>query len=96
LKKLFLSSYFKEVASLFNDFTSNACDGKRVVFIPTASILDKTPFYVKEDKKALEELGLIVEELEITKTSYEIIKSKILDADYIFVSGGNTFFHLQE
>jgi len=96
MKKLFLSSYFKDVAHLLKDFTNNIGEGKRVIFIPTASILDKTPIYVKADKKALEKLGLIVEELEITKTSYEEIKSKILNADYIFVSGGNTFFLLQE
>jgi len=96
MKKLFLSSYFKCVANLLVDFTNNTCKGKRVIFIPTASILDKTAFYVKADKKALEKLGLIVEKLEITKTSYEEIKIKILNADYIFVSGGNTFFLLQE
>ena len=96
MRKLFLSSYFRDVAPLLKGFTNNTCEGKKVVFIPTASILDKTPFYVKADKNALERLGLIVEELEITETSYEEIVSKFLAADYIFVSGGNTFFLLQE
>ena len=96
MNKLFLASYFHDLAHLLKDFTNNTCEGKKVIFIPTASLPDKTPFYVKADKKALEKLGLIVEELEITKTPYEEIKIKILNTDYIFVSGGNTFFLLQE
>ena len=96
MKNLFLSSYFKDIAPLLKSFTNNTCEGKRIVFIPTAGILDKTPFYVTADKKALEKLGLLVDELEITKTPYEEIKAKIVTADYIFVSGGNTFFLLQE
>jgi len=96
MKNLFLSSYFKDAAHLLKDFTNDTCGGKRVIFIPTVGISEKTPFYVKADKKALEKLGLIVEELEITKISHEEIKSKILTADYIFVAGGNTFFLLQE
>jgi dipeptidase E len=96
MKKLFLSSYFKYVANAFVDFTHDHCKGKKVIFIPTAGAVDKTAFYVKADRKALEKLGLIVEDLEITKTSYEVIKEKIRNTDYIFVSGGNTFFLLQE
>ena len=96
MKKLFLSSYFNDVSNLLKTFTNDTIEGKKVIFIPTASILDKTPFYVKADRKALEKLGLIVEELEITKTFFDDIKSKILNTDYLFVSGGNTFFLLQE
>ena len=96
MKKLFLTSYFSCVAKLFPEFTENTCSGKRVVFIPTASIVEKITFYVETDKKALEKLGLIVDELEISKASSEEIKLKISNADYIFVAGGNTFYLLQE
>jgi dipeptidase E len=41
----------------------------------------------------LERLGLIIDELEITKTPKDKIETKI---SYIFVEGGNTFFLLQE
>jgi dipeptidase E len=84
------------VAKLLPEFTGSACFGKRVVFIPTASILDKVTFYVDADKKSLARLGLIVKELEISKASQDEITGKINDADYIFVGGGNTFYLLQE
>jgi dipeptidase E len=96
MNKLFLSSYFLHVAGLFPDFAGANCEGKKVVFIPTASLPEKLPFYVGADKKALLKLGLTVDELEVSGASYEVIKRRISDADYIFVSGGNTFFLLQE
>jgi dipeptidase E len=96
VKKLFLASYFSGIATLFPDFTDNACSGKKVVFIPTASVPEKVTFYVGADKKALEKLGLIIDELEVSTASQDEIANKISSADYIFVEGGNTFFLLQE
>jgi dipeptidase E len=95
MKTLFLASYFSGVSSAFPAF-ANDCEGKRVVFIPTASLPEKITFYVGEDKKALQKLGMLVEELEISTAALDEIKCKLSDADYIFVSGGNTFFLLQE
>jgi len=96
MNKLFLASYFSGVASLFLNFTEKDCVGKKVVFIPTASLPDKMAFYVGTDRKALQKLGMVVEDLEISKVSNKEIATKISCADYIFVSGGNTFFLLQE
>ena len=90
-----MASYFADVAKLFTDFTQNTCSGKKVVFIPTASIPEEEKF-IEEDKESLEKLGLIVDELEISTASQNEIKNKIKDTDYIFVAGGNTFFLLQE
>ena len=94
MKKLFLASYFQTVARLLPDFID--CAGKKVVFIPTAAIPEKITFYVGADKKALQKLGLIVQDLEITKLPEDEIEKTIISADFIFVSGGNTFFLLQE
>jgi dipeptidase E len=96
MKSLFLASYFKDVANLFPAFTNNTHLGKKVVFIPTASLTEILPFYVGTDKKALKKLGLIVDELEISKAPKDEIINKIAESDYIFVSGGNTFYLLQE
>ncbi|MDR2898552.1 MAG: Type 1 glutamine amidotransferase-like domain-containing protein [Spirochaetaceae bacterium] len=96
MAKLFLSSYFSAAAGLFEEFTEHTCVGKKVVFIPTASLPEKVNFYVKSDKKALSKLGLIVEELEISTASKDEIEEAIGSADYVFVEGGNTFFLLQE
>jgi dipeptidase E len=95
MKKLFLTSYFTCVARLLPDFAGD-CRGKKTVFIPTAGIPEKLPFYIGADLKALKKLGLIVEQLEISTAPKDEIKAKLSGADYIFVSGGNTFFLLQE
>ena len=41
-------------------------------------------------------MGLIVDELEISTAAYSRIVNKLKNNDYIYVTGGNTFFLLQE
>lgn len=96
MKKLFLSSSFADVANLFIDFVNEECKGKSVTFIPTASIVEEIAFYVENDRKALESIGLIIDILEISTATDEEIQNKLRNNDYIYVSGGNTFFLLQE
>jgi dipeptidase E len=96
MQKLFLTSFFKKVARAFPEFMGDVCGGKKVCFIPTASLPEKVTFYVGADRKALQKLGMNVEDLEITQTPVEEIRDRIQQSDYIFVSGGNTFFLLQE
>ena len=96
MRKLFLASSFSEVASLFPKFAGEEIKGKRITFIPTASLMEEVRFYVDDDRKAFEELGIIVEELEITAASPDKILEVLNRNDYIFVSGGNTFYLLQE
>ncbi len=61
MKKLFLTSSFSSVAKLFEDFTGEPVKGKKLAFIPTASLVEKVRFYVDDDRKAFEKLGLIIE-----------------------------------
>jgi dipeptidase E len=96
MKKLFLASYFADVSKHLPVFTGGNCSGKTVTFIPTASIVEKVNFYVGAAKKALEKLGLITDELDVSKASKDEIKTKLAGNDYIFISGGNTFYLLQE
>ena len=95
-RKLFLASSFKDVAKLFADFTGEELKGKSVTFIPTASIPESVKFFVSSGRKALEELGLTVDELELTQATGEEIRNKLEKNDYIYITGGNTFFLLQE
>lgn len=95
MKKLFLCSSFHEVADLLANWQGNL-RGKRVCFIPTASLVEKFTFYVKAGRKALERLGMLVEELELSKASKEEIHSALESCDVMYVSGGNTFYLLQE
>lgn len=95
MKKLFLASSFKDVANIFADFEKDL-KGKTVTFIPTASKVEKVVFYVNSGKKALQKLGLIIDELDISTASNDEINSKLRNNDFIYITGGNTFFLLQE
>lgn len=96
MQKLFLSSSFKDVANLFPVFASTDLIGKTVTFIPTAALHEKMNFYVQSGKKALEKMGLIVDELEISTAKHSEIIRKLQNNNFIYISGGNTFFLLQE
>lgn len=94
--KLFLASSFKDASSIFAKYADVELKGKTVTFIPTASIPEIMKFYVNAGKKALGKLGLKVDELEISKATAKEISDKLHLNDYIYVTGGNTFFLLQE
>lgn len=106
MKNLFLSSSFTDVTALFVNFATeilagdhvvgNSLVGKSVTFIPTANVPEEYKLYVDEAKKALEQLGIIVDELEVSTASAEEIDRKLRGNDFIYVSGGNTFYLLQE
>lgn len=95
MKKMFLASSFKDVAPIFTELYKDLT-GKTVTFIPTASKVEKIIFYVNAGRKALEKMGLIIDELELSTATIEEISSKIKKNDFIYVTGGNTFYLLQE
>jgi len=96
MKNLFLASSFADVYLDFKDHIQESLVGKTVTFIPTASVPEEIKFYVENDKLAFEKLGIKVEILNIDQESYETIEYTLNKNDYIFVSGGNTFYLLQE
>lgn len=96
MKKLFLSSSFVDVAKCFADFVKEAVKGKSVTFIPTASNTESYTAYVDKDKEAFKELGIAVHLLDVSISSKEEIQAAVDKHDYIYVSGGNTFYLLQE
>ena len=96
MKKLFLTSSFTDTSKLFPDFVNGECKGKTVTFIPTASINEKVKFYVATAKKAFKGLGMTIDELDISKAPRKEIAGKLKGNDYIYLSGGNTFYLLQE
>ncbi|ART64339.1 Type 1 glutamine amidotransferase-like domain-containing protein [Kushneria marisflavi] len=94
--KLFLASSFAEVSELFVTFDHSECVAKTVTFIATASIPEKMTFYVDAGRKALESLGLLIDELDISTAGEDEIALKLARNEYVYVSGGNTFYLLQE
>jgi len=69
---------------------------KVVTFIPTASTPESYKEYVKLGQESLEELGLKVTPLDVATASSEEIRSTLSEGDLIYISGGNTFYLLQE
>ncbi|MFT9821015.1 Type 1 glutamine amidotransferase-like domain-containing protein [Lysinibacillus sp. NPDC056185] len=96
MKKMFLSSSFYDTSHFLKDFVGDNIEGKRVTFIPTASLVEEEVHYVDSAKTAFEELGMIVEILEISKVDKYEAEEILRKNDFIYVSGGNTFFLLQE
>ena len=96
MKKIFLCSSFADVAPLLPESVPTSLSGKTVAFIPTASIHEEYTQYVEDGKNALVSLGLVVRELEITQCEKKEIVEVLNDCDCIYISGGNTFFLVQE
>lgn len=95
MQKILLVSMFQNVAGMLEKVEPNL-KNKRITYIPTASIVENTDSFPEMEKQELKKLGLIVDELEISGSSYETIQSTLKKNDFIFISGGNTFFLLQE
>ncbi|MBT2765455.1 Type 1 glutamine amidotransferase-like domain-containing protein [Paenibacillus sp. ISL-20] len=93
---MFLTSSFKDVVDLFREFVADDLKGRSFTFIPTASISEEITHYIYTAKEAFEKLGVVVEELDISVASSQEIKEKLARNDFIYVSGGNTFYLLQE
>jgi len=103
VKKLFLASYFAGAAGLLPDFVGEDLTGKKAVFIPTAGMHEMSAQdrevldYINwTDREALQNLGFVVEDLEVSSEPYDVIEKSISNADCIFICGGSTFFLLQE
>jgi dipeptidase E len=96
MKKLFLSSFFKDVASLLEGFAGEPVRGKTVTFIPTAGNVEWWPHYIGLARKAFRKIGIEIDELDVSKATKEEIVDKLRRNDYIYVSGGNTCYLLQE
>ena len=96
MKKIFLASSFKDVSEQFQSFMKKDLKGKTVTFIPTASLPEKQTFFVEAAKKSFATLGMVIDELELSQATPTEIRQKLESNDVIYVTGGNTFFLLQE
>lgn len=96
MRRLFLSSSFDDVKEIFSNVFNDYFADKTVAFIPTAAFHEEMNFYVTAGKNALKQLGMNITELEISTATLSEIQSTLQNSDIIYVSGGNTFFLLQE
>ena len=96
MKQLFLCSYFLGVKNLFKQYAAKRDLGGHVFFIPTAGNVEEYRDYIEEAKTLFEELGFEVEVFDIAASGQETAQAKIFQTKLLYVSGGNSFYLLQE
>ncbi|QPH99531.1 type 1 glutamine amidotransferase-like domain-containing protein [Campylobacter concisus] len=108
MANIFLCSYFAEVASKINEVVK--FQGKDIVFIDTAAKFEEVNFYVDEAVEILENFGAKLRRLDVScfqssavpvssqdkPFCYDKILATINECDIIYISGGNTFYLLNE
>ena len=95
MKKVLLVSMTHNVTDLVKE-AEPELKSRTVTYIPTAAIAEEVEGMAEVETKMLEELGLTVDELEVSTASRETVRETLMKNDIIFVGGGNTFFLLQE
>ena len=93
--KLFLTSYLAGTKELVQNFLTQN-DIQEILFIPTAANVEEYRGYVDEGIAALKEMGCVVAILDVATTPHNESVQAIKNSDCLCVSGGNTFFLLQE
>ena len=96
MKQLFLCSYFAGVKKLFSDYAKEKNLEKKVLFIPTAGNKEDYTAYIDEAQQTFRDLGFEIEVLDIASCDRETAQAKIFQSKILYVSGGNTFYLLQE
>ena len=96
LKNMILTSSLYESIELVKKFLDKNTESKKILFIPTATNVDEYKKYIYLTQKAFEDFGYEVENFDISIFSEEIAKEKLSQAKTVFISGGNTFYLLQE
>ncbi len=81
---------------LVKNFLDENTKSKKILFVPTATNVDEYKKYIHLTKKVFEDSGYEVENFDISVFSEETAKEKLEKAKILFVSGGNTFYLLQE
>lgn len=79
MKRLFLASYFSAVAKRLPGFLDEDYSDKTVTFIPTACNVEKMDFFVASARKAFKKLGILVDDLDVSRASREEIEIKLRD-----------------
>lgn len=95
MKRLFLASIFAESANKFVDSFGDSLKGT-VAFIPTAADPYPDKWFVDVDRKAFEEKGFIIQDVDLNNKDKDTLRKELADVEVIFVAGGNTFYLLEK
>ena len=96
LKNMILTSSLYESIELVKKFLDKNTESKKILFIPTATNVDEYKKYIHLTQKIFEDFGYEVENFDVSIFSEEIAKEKLSETKTVFISGGNTFYLLQE
>lgn len=96
MQNLFLTSSFADTADLLDNWLAENRLPKELVFIPTAANVESYTGYIDDAYARFAALGIRVEIMDIAALSEAEIKTRLENAPVLAVSGGNTFYLLQE
>ena len=68
----------------------------KIIFIPTAGNVEPYTGFIDEGIEMLKSLGYELEIIDISKFDEDYLKDRFLKTECICISGGNTFYLLQE
>lgn len=87
-----LASSFTKLKEEFNGDVGQ----KRLLIIPTAASYPAMDTYINQSDTLFQEAGFITQRLDIAQATQSELELALKSTDYLFVSGGNTFYLLQE
>ena len=93
---MILTSSLYESMGIVKKILDEKTESKKILFIPTATNVDEYKQYIHLTQKAFEDFGYKVENFDVSIFSEKIAKEKLSEAKIVFISGGNTFYLLQE
>ena len=96
MKNMILTSSLYESIGFVKEFLDKNAKSKKILFIPTAANVEEYKNYMYLTEKAFEDIGYEVDNFDISVFSEKTVKEKLSKAEIIFISGGNTFYLLQE
>ena len=88
-------SYLAGTKNITKKYLSKMISNK-IVFIPTAGNVEPYTGYIDEGVEMLKSLGYELEIIDISKYDEDYLKNKLSKTKCICISGGNTFYLLQE
>ncbi|MDP2630852.1 MAG: Type 1 glutamine amidotransferase-like domain-containing protein [Candidatus Uhrbacteria bacterium] len=91
MRRLFLASAFGDVAQALPWGLVQTAHDYIVGFVKTAANPYKDAWWVVKDKKKLQELGFVINEIDIEGMEEEDLRTALQASDILFVAGGNTF-----
>lgn len=65
--------------------------GATLGFVPTAGEPYADPYFVREDRARLEQLGYKLVDIDLSRQSAAQVRSSLAPIEALFVAGGNTF-----